>query len=154
MKFSRWQITLKTPPELLRSHRGHLASSYIKLVNFLVEQQTGLHYAWASPMLEQARRGGISEDVARELSELLADATSLVTEEVTLTGELVRANLNTGKWGLSTEDGSRYGETAEYGPSLGGLTIGERYRFVCIEDVEMDVSGENATLYLKSSEPI
>ena len=75
-------------------------------------------------------------------------------EQVTLIGKLMTANLNTGKWGLSTDRGNRYGETADDGPSLAGLTIGSRYRFICIEEIEMDVSGEKNALSLINADPL
>ena len=52
--------------ELLQPHRGHLAGSYINLMQFLTEHQTGLRYAWADPAFSEVRNGGVSGAVARQ----------------------------------------------------------------------------------------
>ena len=140
--------------EVLKSYRGHFAGSYIKLINFLASQQTGLQYAWASPVSEKAQHGGISEAAARELSDLLSNKTNLAPTEVILTGKLIRANSATGKWGLLTEKGSRSGECISDGPTLDGMTIGRHYQFVCEEDIEVGVSRNKATLILKTFEEL
>ena len=136
--------------ELLRVHRGHLAGSFINLVQFLADHQTGLRYGWADPVFSQIQHGGVSEAVARQLAELLAGVTSLATETVTLVGEFVRVNLETGDWGLLTDEGRRVGKVSDDGPSLDGLITRKRYRFDCVEDIEVDAAGrEKHTLYLQ-----
>ena len=141
--------------ELLEVHRGHLAGAYINLVRFLADHQTGLRYGWADPAFSEVQHGGVSEVVARQLAELLSDVTSLGTESVILTGEFERVNRSAGDWGLLTKDGIRFGKVADEGPSLNGLTVGNRYRFECVEDIEVDAAGlEKHTLYLQKIEDV
>ena len=140
--------------ELLQAHRGHLAGSYIGLIQFLAEQRTGLRYGWADPAFLEVRHGGISEVVARQLAESLSGVTSLATETVILAGVFVRVNLETGDWGLMTDEGRRVGKLKDDSPTLDGLVTRKRYRFTCVEDIELDVAGrEKHTLYLQKIEP-
>ncbi len=141
--------------ELLQAHRGHLAGTFIKLLQFLAEHQTGLRYGWADPVFSEVRHGGVSEIVAQQLAELLSDVTSLGTESVTLNGEFERVNRSAGDWGLLTQDGIRFGKVPDEGPSLNGLIVGHRYRFDCVEDIEVDAAGrERHMLYLHEIEPL
>ena len=72
-------------------------------------------------------------------------------ETVTLVGTFVRVNLETGDWGLLTDDGRRVGKVGDNGPSLVGLITNKRYRFECVEDIEVDAAWrEKHTLYLQS----
>ena len=143
-------------PELLKPYRGHLTGAYVKLLRFLADNQTGLDYSWADNISNSAKYGGVSEAAARELAELLSGNVSLTEAEVDLVGEFRRMNLDTDGWGLSTDEGLKTGRIAPGAQvSLAGLTAGERYRFHCREDVEMDIWGqEKITLYLKGIEPV
>ena len=144
----------KTARERLQAHKGHLAGSYIKLMRLLAENNTGLRYAWAHPMLTSSRHGGVSEGVAKELVELLSGVTNLSTESITLIGEFERVNRRAGDWGLLTDEGLRTGKTEEGGPSLNGLEVGRVYSFHCLEEIELiDATGsEKHTLYLQRIE--
>ena len=141
--------------DLLKDHQGHLAGSYIKLIKFLAEHNTGLWYSWADGMSDNSKHGGVSESVAKQLTELLAGATNLSTESVTLFGEFERVNRSAGDWGLLTDEGVKSGKVAEGGPGLDGLQVGKRYIFHCIEDIEMDASGrERHILFLQRIENV
>ena len=141
--------------ELLQVHRGHLAGTFIKLLQFLAGHQTGLRYGWADPAFSEVQHGGVSEVAARQLSELLSAVTSLGTESVTLIGEFERVNRSAGDWGLLTQDGLRFGKVPDEGPSLNGLIVGNRYRFDCVEDTEVDAAGrETHILYLHRIEAL
>jgi hypothetical protein len=140
--------------ERLQAHKGHLAGSYIKLMNFLSINKTGLWCAWADPMSTGSQHGGVSEAIARELAELLSGVTNLSTESITLIGEFERVNRRAGDWGLLTDEGLKTGKTADDGPSLNGLQVGKVYRFDCLEEVNIaDATGsEKHTLYLQTIE--
>ena len=102
--------------ERLQEHKGHLAGSYVKLMQFLSSNSTGMWYSWADPMSIRSQHGGVSESVARQLVELLSGVSSLSAESVTLVGEFERVNRGAGDWGLLTEDGIRRGKTTDGGP--------------------------------------
>ena len=136
-----------TARDLLQEHKGHLAGSYIKLIRFLAEHDTGLWYSWADGMSVASQHGGISEATAKRLSELLSDPTTLSAENVTFVGAFERVNRRAGDWGLLTDDGTKVGKVADGGPSLDGLVVGQRYRFDCLEEIEMDADGRERHVY-------
>ena len=144
------QETLST----LKEHRGHLAGSYLRLLNFLVQHNTGLRYSWADPIAAKATYRSVSEAEAISLLEVLSGASDLGSERVTLIGEFERVNRHGGSWGLLTEEGVRSGKIKDGGPSLNGLRVGGRYKFYCIEEIEgMEATGrESRTLYLNEYE--
>ena len=145
----------KTARDQLQEYKGHLAGSYISLLNFLVEQNTGFRYAWAHPEVDNSRQGGVSVTVAQELVDSLSGNLDLAGEVVSLIGELERVNRRAGDWGLLTNEGSRTGRVDERGPSLDGLEVGRRYRFNCLENLEVDPAGrERRTLYLKEIDSV
>ncbi len=138
-----------TARDHLQGYKGHLAGSYINLLSFLVEQNTGLRYAWAHPEVANSKKGGVSIAVARELVSSLSGNLDLASEEVSLVGEFERVNRRAGDWGLLTNEGSRTGRVEEGGPSLNGLEVGKSYRFDCLERIEVDPAGrERRALYL------
>ena len=140
----------ETARQGLRAYKGHLAGSYIKLMQFLADNESGLQYGWASPMSEATKYSGVSSTVARGLAESLAEATSLGREDVELRGALERVNFGAGTWGLNTADGMKVGSLMEGGPNLSGLIIRKPYVFECEEVVDLDATGrEVRTLYLK-----
>ena len=142
--------------ESLQKHKGRLAGSYIKLMQFLSANNMGLDYSWAYPELKTAISGGVSGANARRLTSNLSGVTSLTTESVTLEGEFERVNRRRGDWGLLTDnDGVKTGNIALGGPELDGLEVGKRYRFHCQEDTELYAIGsEKHTLYLVEIETV
>ena len=135
--------------ESLQKHKGQLASSYIKLMQFLSDNDTGLSYSWAYPGLEAASYGGVSVADARRLASTLSGVTSRVTEFVMLEGEFERVNRRRGDWGLLTDNGGvKTGKIAAEGPELDGLEVGKRYRFQCEKATELVAGRERQTLYL------
>ena len=145
----------KTARDQLVEYKGHLAGSYISLLNFLVEQDTGFRYAWAHPEVNNSRQGGVSVTLAQELVGSLSGNLDLASESVKLIGEFERVNRRVGDWGLLTEEGSRSGKVDDDGPSLNGLEVGKRYLFNCVERLEVDPAGrERRTLYLQEIEQI
>ena len=137
-----------------KQNRGHLAGAYLKLLRFLVRRETGLSYSWADPTFAQPSSRAISEADAGLLADVLSGVSNLGTEEVTLVGEFVKVNRNTGAWGLLTEDGVMSGKLRDGYPSLNGLVVGRRYKFFCVEELE-SVEGtgkEIRNLYLSEYE--
>lgn len=142
--------------EMLQEYKGRLAGSYVKLMRFLSANKTGLSYSWAHPGLKASSYGGVSETGVHRLVENLSGITGLTTEQVELEGEFERVNRGRGDWGLLTDnDGVQSGGIAEGGPSLDGLEVGKRYKFICHEDTEMDaLGGEKHFLYLVRIESV
>lgn len=142
-----------TVRETLKPYQGPLTGSFIQLLQFLVANQTGLYYSWADPLAMASQHSGVSEAVARQLMEQLSGLENIATEDVTITGELELVKRSAGDWGLLTASGVKSGKVSEGGPSLNGLEVGKRYRFHCLESIEVDGAGkEKAALYLQKVE--
>ena len=137
---------------ILEPYKGHMAATYIKLLSFVEEHQTGISYTWASPQDATPSHHAIPHSIAANLASRLASATDLSSEHVVLEGMLKMADEPNRRWRVMTEDGESSGVVRESGPSLSHLTIDEIYRFECIEEVEIvDASlRERHTLYLQS----
>ena len=139
----------------LKQHRGHLAGSYLRLLRFLVQHRMGLSYSWAQPTSVKASFRSVSEAEAQSLVEALSEVSNMGNESVTLIGELEKVNRGVGVWGLLTPDGVLSGKVKDGGPSLNGLRVGRRYKFICVEEIgEVEGTGrELRTLYLNEYEP-
>ena len=140
----------------LKQHRGHLAGSYLRLLGLLLQHRMGLSYSWAQPTSVKVSFRSVSESQAQSLVEVLSQVSNLGSESVTLIGEFEKVNRGVGSWGLLTKDGVHSGRVKDGGPSLNGLRVGRRYRFVCVEEIE-EVTGtgrESRTLYLSEFEPV
>ncbi len=142
-----------TAQESLRKHKGRLAGSYIKLMEFLSANNTSLSYSWAYPGLKTASYGGVTEADAHRLASDLSGVTGLTTEEVTIVGEFEGVNSGHGDWSLLNEYGVVKGKINQGSPSLDGLEVGKLYGFHCLEYIELDFAGnEKQTLYLMDIE--
>lgn len=137
--------------EGLRDYKGHLARSCINLLEFLAEVDAGLRYSWAEPNLTAARHVGVSRADAQNLSRILSEVVDLGSEDAVVEGELDRANRSgAGSWALLTREGVKSGKIQNDEISLNGLEVGKRYRFNCVEEIEVDAVGkETRVLYLK-----
>ena len=144
----------KTARERMSEHQGHLASSYIRLMGVLSTAESGMWYAWAAPDFHQAKQGGVSKSTATVIFNELSKSETLGVEKIDVVGSLHKVNRKSGTWGLATEYGIRSGKSAEDGPDLNGLVVGERYEFHCFEKIEQNYATgtdrEKRTLYLKS----
>jgi hypothetical protein len=141
--------------ETARNNRGHLAGAYLRLLRFLVNHKTGLRYSWAEPEFSESSNHSVTEGQAGPLVDVLSGVANLGSETVVLVGAFEKANRGTGTWGILTEDGVLSGKLRDGGPSLEGLKIGSRYKFECIEEIEV-VEGtgrEQRSLYLVQHEP-
>lgn len=139
-----------------KANRGHFAGAWLRLLRFLVEHQTGIHYAWAEPAFLTSSRGAITEAEAGPLVEILSGISNLGAEKVELLGALEKADVTNRLWRLSTSEGTFSGKIKEGGPSLEGLKLGSSYRFACEEEIE-ELAGsgrEQRTLYLIERQPV
>jgi hypothetical protein len=140
---------------MVKTHRGHLAGAYLRLLRFLVDSKTGLRYAWAEPSFAAPKRYAVTEPEAGSLVERLSGVANLGAETVELTGILRKADEDGAAWRLATDEGDFSGRIKADGPSLDGLKIGSRYRFTCLEEIEESQSGrEHRTLFLMEHEPV
>jgi hypothetical protein len=146
------------PPKALETaklHRGHLASSYLRLLQFLVKSDSGLRYRWAEPQFVESRGRTVTRAEAAPLADLLATVSNLAAQSVVLVGALKKADVDSGTWRLATHEGNFSGKTQAGGPTLAGLRLESNYRFTCIEEIaELEVSlHEQRSLLLTEYEP-
>lgn len=140
---------------IVKNHRGHLAGAYLRLLRFLVQSKTGLHYEWAEPNFVQPRSRSVSEAQAGPLVDLLSGVANLGAETLVLVGALKKADVDNGTWRIATDEGDIAGKTKQGGPSLAGLKLESLYRFTCLEELEESESGrEQRTIYLTEHEPV
>ena len=139
----------------VESYRGHLAGTFLKLLQLLTKCETSLSYTWADPSHVEPNCGRISLHQARTLADSLAQVENLSSEDVTLVGDFERVNRTKGTWGLLTAEGVIIGKVSEDGPDLDGLTVGKCYKFFCIEEIEASSVGseEIRKFNLKRIEP-
>ena len=135
---------------------GRLASTYMKLVNFVAEQQVGFRYSWTEPALSQVRRNSISVDEARHLWARMGEAVNRKQRGVSVMGRLVKADLKTGAWILESEADVYKGTAGTDASLLSGLIVGQDYRFWCTAEIETKrTTGKEArTFRLESSEQV
>ena len=141
--------------DIVKKHRGRLATAYLQLLRSLVKYKTGLKYSWAEPFDPEPMHRTVSGKEAELLTETLSKVSNLGSESVTLVGEFERFNRSAGRWSLLTKEGIFSGKIEEGGPNMDGLEAGGRYEFFCIEESE-EVEGtgkESHTLYLKEHRP-
>jgi hypothetical protein len=137
----------------LKQNKGHLAGTYIKLLEFLIEHKTEFSYKWSSPDLVGARGRTITQKEASPLLELFKSTKELGVETVDLHGHLREANSTTGHWILESieEDKKTYsGKVKEGCRGVSSLVIENIYRFHCEEKIEevVGTSREIRTLLL------
>ncbi|MDQ3621392.1 MAG: hypothetical protein M3463_02745 [Verrucomicrobiota bacterium] len=139
----------------MKAHRGHLAGAYLRLLRFLVQNKSGLRYAWAEPASIEPNSRSVSEAQAGPLLELLSGVSNLTAEPVNLVGALKKADVDSGGWRLAAEDGEFSGKIKAGGPSLARLKLESVYRFSCVEEIEEIQGGGRGqrTLYLIEHEP-
>ena len=123
--------------ERVRAHRGHLAGAFLRLLRFLVQHKTGLHYAWAMPSSVSSYSRSISETQSAPIVDLLSGVSNLGSESLTLVGRLEEADVTRRTWRIASDDGKFSGDVLDNGPSLEGLKLGATYEFSCIEEIEM-----------------
>jgi hypothetical protein len=140
---------------MAKSHRGHLAGAYLRLLRFLVHTRSGLRYSWAEPASTESRARGVSEAEARPLVDMLSSVSNLGAETVVIVGALKKADVDSGAWRIASEEREFSGTIKPGGPGLAGLKLEDAYRFTCLEEIEeLQGSGrEVRTLYLTEHEP-
>jgi hypothetical protein len=127
--------------EILKTNKGHLANAYIKLLEFITENDTSIEYEWASPTLPKSQRGKLLQRFARPLLETLRETEGLSIELIELTGVIIKANKKSGAWTIvNDEDQKEYSGTIkpESKISLDGIIIStQKYKFFCEESLEV-----------------
>ena len=146
-----------SPNQVVRAatrNRGRIAGTYMKLLQLLVRNETGLRYAWTGRGVQGIHSGAVSIEQALYLKDVLA-GTRVRGDTFSREGTLYKYNTQSGHWGLETEGGRLLGWVRDDRPDLAGLRMGWRYRFDC--EVEYNLAQEvddvlKGTVYLLSHE--
>lgn len=139
--------------EILQSERGHLAGSYIKLLNYLVASKASLRLKWSSPGPSSTiKRFSLSIDNAFDIQTELSKIDDLGEEKITLIGSITQLNTESGRWTLHDNEGGSHSGKIEDGKNFGLAGIiakTARYQLKCKEHIEEDAIGrETRTLLL------
>ncbi|CAG1023250.1 hypothetical protein MTYM_02303 [Methylococcales bacterium] len=67
---------------MVKAHRGHFAGAYLRLLRFLVENKTGLRYAWAELGDSSPRQHAVTKAEAVPLVEYLSGVSNVGAETV------------------------------------------------------------------------
>ena len=127
--------------EIVKAHKGHLAGAYLRLLRFLVDNNTYLSYSWAEPRFQNPKHYSVTKTQAVSLVEYLSGVSNIGAETVILQGVLDKADRGNGTWRIITEETGVSGKIKQDGPSLAGLKIGNRYSFTCLEEIEETQGG-------------
>jgi hypothetical protein len=133
---------------LLREYRGHFASAYLRLLESVAMHAAPTALSWSDASGELFGGARISVDQANNLIAAIKASVELVSEEVTVSGALVQANKERGKWKLRASTGELHSGEASDEFSLEGKTIGRLYTFTCREVIEEEAGTGKETVRL------
>lgn len=134
--------------ELLREYRGHFASAYLRFLESVANHSAPTALSWSDIDGEFFGAARISVDQATSLIEAIRASVELVSEEITVSGELVQASKEQGKWKLRSSSGELHSGLASNDFSLEGKTIGRVYTFKCREVIEEEAGTGKETIRL------
>jgi hypothetical protein len=138
---------------MLKENQGHVAKYYVKLLEYVIQNDSPLHYAWTTPFTQAVHTGSIDKPSALSLIDKVSSKVELFIEELEISGRLRAADEKTGTWLIeSTDDGRIYRGRLlpEANISLEGLIIGSQYTFTCQESTEENeaTGSERTTIFL------
>lgn len=142
--------------ELLTNNRRRLSSAYLKFMEFLAEHDIGLSYSWAEPSSISPSRHSVSQNNAKLLVRKLSKIKNLGIDTISFEGEVDKVDRTKKTWQLDTKEGKKSGSVHKGGPTLHGIKIGARYRFICDEETSITegTGAKNTVLFLSEYEPI
>ena len=127
----------------LHSIKGHAASSLIRLLEFLDENNCPLKQQWATPRIGESRTSKTTVNGVRNLIEICKQRQDLTEVIVVLVGIVSTASINGNTWKfLNEEDGVQYSGDVSEGSkiSMSGIVIQKkRYKFHCIERIDLNI---------------
>lgn len=154
-------LELSDDPEkainFLQSVKGHAASSLIKLLEFISDNNCPLTNRWSTPGMMLSNKGRIRVKSAQRIVQQCRQREDLGTEMVELEGIVDSADVTAGTWKILVGDTSFSGGTKEGAEvQLAGVVLRNRYRFFCEERMEVILGSgkEKRTLSLTKFEPV
>ena len=124
--------------ELLLSLKGHAASSLIRLLNFISENDCQLINRWSTPNMSSSSTGSIRVASAQKIIQRCLLREDLGTESLSLEGIVDSADVTAKTWKILVDGVAHSGEVKEGSRlNLAGIVLGDQYRFQCEEKIEM-----------------
>lgn len=127
-----------TAVQFLSTVKGHAASSLIGLLNFISENDCQLTNRWSTPMMQSSSQSLIRVVSAQNIIQRCRQREDLSVESLELVGIVDSADATSGSWKILV-DGIAYsgGVKEGSGINLAGITLRNRYKFLCEEKIEM-----------------
>jgi len=125
--------------EELRKYKGHVVSAYKNLLEFIIQSDITLSYAWQTPLADEPIKRILAKWQVGPLYERFKDSHELSKETVTITGVLLKGDISQrGSWILIDENDIMHRGATDptIGESLQGITLGARYAFRCEEQID------------------
>jgi hypothetical protein len=146
--------------EIVKQYKGHLAHSFMKLLEVVKEENIPIAYSWMMPVLDKPKNGKIIRREIIPVLELLKTVKDLGVEKVEIIGKVVKADTKNGKWKIEAEENKRIYQ-GELSPkskvTLSGIIMeSENYKFFCEETIEeiIGIGNEKKKLMLLDYERI
>ncbi len=137
---------------VLKENRGHFFSNYLKLLEFIISNNSPISYSWINPQSKKIVSHSIQRSRAIPLYDKLQTIREYEIENVNLEGKIIKINIKSGYWTLQTNEDNKYFSGCllpDTVVDLNGITVGSKnYIFHCIEKLEeTEVTGETKTKY-------
>lgn len=134
--------------KILEGYKGHFVTSLIRLLKVVEENKSYFSLCWAKPTHASVRKATLSYSSVNPLLAILSTKEEMLVEEITLTGILKKADVDSGSWRLKSDDNDKEYSGTLYNSkeSLSGLKLDARYSVLCAEKVEdMPFTGKEIT---------
>jgi hypothetical protein len=150
--FNEFLVLSNNPDKLVaafkeRNFVGHAANTWLKLLEFIANDQCPFIYHWATPVNHQSYSSSITVDSALSAINHIK-ASDITTTNVVLEGRVEAVTLSSNRWSLRAEDNKLYKGHTREGLTLSGIVINtKRYKFKCIETLKVDGFGKELPTY-------
>ena len=137
--------------DLLRDNQGHLVTTYIRLLEFVIKNNCPITYRWSVPNGEKAKSGRIGKKVAEVLYEKLSTRSELKVEKINCIGEFEKVDVISGAWSIRPSEGKKIsgGISEKSKKNLYAIQVGgKKYRLDIEETLEeSEVTGKEYLTY-------
>jgi hypothetical protein len=138
--------------EWLKQNRGHVVSYYIRLLEFIIENNSPISYSWTTPYLRKVKTASIHKRQALPIYEKALTMKELGIEIIEFVGEFTKVDIEKNSWTVKRdEDETHFSGSIkeELRISLRGVTAGiQKYKFTIEEKIEeSEVTGKERYFY-------
>jgi hypothetical protein len=142
--------------EIIQNYQGHFAKKYIKLLEYILKNESPIEYTWADPTTQKYIRRKFSKNNVEKTYNELIKHEELSTENIEITGIVIKGDASESgprTWTIKTTEGKEHKGRIDESSSLTlkSIVLTEQlYKFYCEEVIEkIKYSGqEKKTLYL------